>query len=220
MKRTTATILALLVAGAAHAEDAKTVTQLLLEKDAQLALQKLDKDIANTAPAPLSVNAAPAGQAKDARSEAPKTIAIYGVDGRAAGLPVTLRSYVKWDDQVYAAKVGGTVRGYKVMAITETGTRLARGKHIVSADRVDDDAVILVGEEKGARPAATPAATPPAGAPPSMPGPALMPMPMPMPAALPVPTPASMPAALPSTSPAASAAVGPARTSPALPNKG
>nr|WP_315591822.1 hypothetical protein [uncultured Cupriavidus sp.] len=209
MKRITAPILVLLMAGAAHAEEVKTVTQLLLEKDAQLALQKLDKDIATTAPAPASVNAVPAAQQSRGRSEAPKTIAVYGMDGRAAGLPLTLRSYVKWDDQVYAAKVGGTLKGYKVISITEGGTRLARGKHVIDADRVDDDAVILVGNEQGSArpsPSPTPAGTTPAAAAPGVPTPGAMPIPVPTPGALPLmPVPA---------------AVGAAPIAPTMPTKG
>ncbi len=213
MKRITAPILVLLMAGAAHAEEVKTVTQLLLEKDAQLALQKLDKDIATTAPAPASVNAVPAAQQSRGRSEPPKTIAVYGMDGRAAGLPLTLRSYVKWDDQVYAAKVGGTLKGYKVISITEGGTRLARGKHVIAADRVDDDAVILVGTEQGSArpsPSPTPASTTPPAAAPSMPIPGSMPMPSPVPT----------PGALPLTPPPAPAAVGAAPIAPTMPTKG
>ena len=149
MKRISTALLVSLAAGAAHADGVKTITQQLLEKDAQLALQKLDQDLAKGNPAPTSVAAAPASSEQRARDEAPKTIALYGVDGRAAGLPLTLRSYVKWGDQVYAAKVGGSVRGYKVVAISEAGTKLSRGKLTVNAARVDEDAVILAGEQSG-----------------------------------------------------------------------
>jgi len=173
MKRISTALLVCLAAGAAHADGVKTITQQLLEKDAQLALQKLDQDLAKGNPAPTSVAAAPASSEQRARDEAPKTIALYGVDGRAAGLPLTLRSYVKWGDQVYAAKVGGSVRGYKVVAISEAGTKLSRGKLTVNAARVDEDAVILAGEQSGGEVRATskqagplPGGTHPGGMPP------------------------------------------------------
>ncbi|MWL91437.1 hypothetical protein [Cupriavidus sp. SW-Y-13] len=149
MKRISTVLLVCLAAGAAHADGVKTVTQELLEKDAKLALQKLDQDLAKGNPAPTSVAATPAASEQSARDEAPKTVAIYGVDGRAAGLPLTLRSYVKWGDQVYAAKVGGSLRGYKVVAISEAGTKLSRGKQTINAARIDEDAVILSGEQSG-----------------------------------------------------------------------
>ncbi|EKZ98862.1 hypothetical protein ACUXQ2_005520 [Cupriavidus metallidurans] len=157
MNKISTALLVCLAAGAAHADGVKTVTQQLLEKDAQLALQKLDQDLAKGNPAPTSVAATPTSSPEQrARDEAPKTIALYGVDGRAAGLPLTLRSYVKWGDQVYAAKVGGSMRGYKVVSISEAGTKLSRGKQTINAARVDEDAVILAGEQSGGETRTTP----------------------------------------------------------------
>ena len=96
MKRISTALLVCLAAGAAHADGVKTVTQELLEKDAKLALQKLDQDLAKGNPAPTSVAATPSSSPdQHARDAAPKTVALYGMDGRAAGLPLTLRSYVK-----------------------------------------------------------------------------------------------------------------------------
>lgn len=196
MKRISSTLLVCLAAGAAHADGVKTVTQQLLEKDAQLALQKLDQDLAKGNPTPTSIAAVPVSQ--HARDESPKTIALYGVDGRAAGLPLTLRSYVKWGDQVYAAKIGGSVRGYKVVSITESGTKLARGKQTLNAARADDDAVILVGEQSGGdrttpKPVGPlPGSLPAAGAPSSV-APFPLMMPPTQPGALPLPAPTAAP---------------------------
>lgn len=200
MKRITTTLLVCLAAGAAHADGVKTVTQLLLEKDAQLALQKLDQDLAKGNPAPTSVAATPTSTEQRARDEAPKTIALYGVDGRAAGLPLTLRSYVKWGDQVYAAKVGGSLRDFKVVSISEAGTKLVRGKQTINAARVDEDAVILAGEQSGSEVRSTaktsgplPGGTPPVGGAPSGFTP-FPPMVAPAhPSALPTPVPAATP---------------------------
>ncbi|RZT35407.1 hypothetical protein [Cupriavidus agavae] len=186
MKRFTTILLTCLAASAAHADGVKTVTQQLLEKDAQLALQKLDQDLAKGNPAPTSVAAALAS-AEQRAHEAPKTIALYGVDGRAAGLPMALRSYVKWGDQVYAAKVGGSVRGYKVVSISESGTKLVRGKQTINAAKVDEDAVILAGEQAGSemRSSSKPAGPLPVpGATTGVsPFPPAMPLPLPLPVA-------------------------------------
>jgi len=139
MKRIAMTLLAV-AASLAHAEGDKTVTRVLLEKDAQIAVQKADQELAKTNPAPVVTTTAPTAEQREARG-VPKTVAIFGVDGSKAGLPVTLRSYVKWGSQVYPAKVGGTVRGYKVVSISESGTKLAKGKQTLTAERADDDAM-------------------------------------------------------------------------------
>lgn len=141
MKRIAMTFLAV-AASLAHAEGDKTVTRVLLEKDAQIAVQKADQELAKTNPAPVVTTTAPTAEQREARGT-PKTVAIFGMDGSKAGLPVTLRSYVKWGNQVYPAKVGGTVRGYKVVAISEAGTKLTKGKRTLTAERADDDAVLL-----------------------------------------------------------------------------
>jgi len=143
LKRIALTILASLCAvPAVHAEGEKTVTQQLIDKDAQVAVQKLDQELAKTNPVPITV--APVPSVTRGGSGKPKTVALFGVDGSAAGLPVTLRSYVQWGEHVYKAKVGGTVREYKVVSITAAGTKLAKGKQIVMAERLEDDAVLDV----------------------------------------------------------------------------
>jgi hypothetical protein len=129
-------------ASLAHADGDKTVTRVLLEKDAQIAVQKADQELAKTNPAPVVTTAAPTAEQREARGT-PKTVAIFGVDGSKAGLPVTLRSYVKWGGQVYPAKVGGNVRGYKVVSISEAGTKLSKGKQTLTAERADDESVLL-----------------------------------------------------------------------------
>lgn len=141
MKRIAMTFLAV-AASLAHAEGDKTVTRVLLEKDAQIAVHKADQELAKTNPAPVVTTTAPAAEQREGRGT-PKTVAIFGVDGSKAGLPITLRSYVKWGNQVYPAKVGGTVRGYKVVAISEAGTKLTKGKQTLTAERAGDDAVQL-----------------------------------------------------------------------------
>lgn len=134
------TLMLAMAASVSHAEADKSVTRLLLEKDAQIAVQKADQELAKTNPAPAVVTPAPTAN-QEVRT-APKTVAVFGMDGSKAGLPVTLRSYVKWGSEVYPAKVGGTVRGYKVVAITESGTTLSKGKHTLMAARADDEVVL------------------------------------------------------------------------------
>lgn len=141
MKRIAMTFLAV-AASLAHAEGDKTVTRVLLEKDAQIAVQKADQELAKTNPAPVVTTPAATAEQREARGT-PRTVAIFGVDGSKVGLPVTLRSYVKWGEQVYAAKVGGSVRGYKVVSISESGTKLSKGKQTLNAARADDDAVLV-----------------------------------------------------------------------------
>ncbi|WP_454754751.1 hypothetical protein [Cupriavidus necator] len=143
--------LALALAGTAVAdEDGRTITQRLLEADGKVALQKLELDLAKGAPAPAPVAAVPSKSAEARR--APQTIALYGVDGATAGGPIALRSYVKWGEQLYPAKVGARWRGYTVTAITEAGTTFSRGKAKVIAPMVLDDAAVLF-EQKAAEPA-------------------------------------------------------------------
>ncbi|QET04102.1 hypothetical protein FOB72_18115 (plasmid) [Cupriavidus pauculus] len=138
---TLATIALAMTATCAHAEGDKSVTRVLLEKDAQIAVQKADQELAKTNPAPVVVTP-PAAPSREAHS-VPKTVAVFGIDGSKAGLPVTLRSYVKWGNELYAARVGGSVRGYKVISITENGTTFAKGKQTLTAARADDEAVLL-----------------------------------------------------------------------------
>ncbi|MFP3617601.1 hypothetical protein SB778_46985, partial [Paraburkholderia sp. SIMBA_050] len=71
----------------------------------------------------------------------PRTIALYGVDGRAAGGAVSLRSYVQWGGETYSAKVGAKWRGYTVNAISESGTTLTKGKAKIFAPYEQDDAL-------------------------------------------------------------------------------
>lgn len=145
LRRAAVAALALLVAGPALADDDKSLAQKLIDADAKVALQKLQQELDKNAP-PTAVSAAPAGAAaaKPAAERTPQTIALYGVDGRAAGGAMTLRSYVRWGDQVYPAKVGGKWRGYTVSAITEIGTTFTRGKAKLFAPVVQDDAVVLL----------------------------------------------------------------------------
>jgi len=143
--------LALALSGTAVAdEDSKSMTQRLLEADGKVALQKLEQELAKGAPAPAPVAAAPSKSAEARR--APQTIALYGVDGAIAGGPLALRSYVKWGEQLYPAKVGARWRGYTVTAITEAGTTFSRGKSKLFAPMVLDDAAVLF-EQKAPEPA-------------------------------------------------------------------
>ncbi|MCY0852669.1 hypothetical protein [Cupriavidus sp. D39] len=143
-RRASAALVALLACGAAVADDDRSLTQKLIEADGKVALQKLEQDLAKTAPPP-ALSAAPAGAATGKVHErSPQTIALYGVDGRAAGGAVTLRSYVRWGDQVYPARVGANWRGFTVADITEAGTTFARGKTKVFAPLVQDDAAVLL----------------------------------------------------------------------------
>ncbi|WP_228772563.1 hypothetical protein [Cupriavidus necator] len=142
--------LAFALAGTAVADEGgKTITQRLLEADGKVALQKLELDLAKGAPAPAPV-AVPSKSAEAQR--APQTIALYGVDGATTGGPLALRSYVKWGEQLYPAKVGARWRGYTVTAITEAGTTFSRGKSKVIAPMVLDDAAVLF-EQKATEPA-------------------------------------------------------------------
>lgn len=181
MKRIAMSILAV-AASVAHAEGDKTVTRLLLEKDAQIAVQKADQELAKSNPAPVVVAPVPSAE-REARGT-PKTVAVFGVDGSKAGLPVTLRSYVKWGSQVYPAKVGGSVRGYKVVSISESGTKLSKGKQTLTAERAEDDSVLLdEPAQRGAAASGRPAGPLPSQAPAAATGmpfqPPMMPMPLP-----------------------------------------
>lgn len=181
MKRIAMTLLAV-AASLAHAEGDKTVTRLLLEKDAQIAVQKADQELAKTNPAPVVAAPAPTAEQREARA-VPKTVAIFGVDGSKAGLPVSLRSYVKWGNQIYPAKVGGSVRGFKVVSISESGTRLSKGKQTLTAERADDDVVLL--DEPAPRASVANAGAPipnhamPGGSAPMPSQPPVMPVPLP-----------------------------------------
>ncbi|MFC4524763.1 hypothetical protein [Cupriavidus pinatubonensis] len=150
LRRVTMAAFALLVAGPVLADDDRSLTQKLLDADAKVALQKLQQELDKNAPPPPML-AAPAGAAAamPAAEHAPQTIALYGVDGRAAGGAMTLRSYVRWGDQVYPAKVGGKWRGYTVSAISESGTTFTRGKAKLFAPVVQDDAVALLNDAPG-----------------------------------------------------------------------
>ncbi|AQV99471.1 hypothetical protein BJN34_36985 (plasmid) [Cupriavidus necator] len=196
--------LALLVAGPALADDDKSLIQKLIDADARVALQKLQQELDKNAPPP-AVSAAPAGAAAKAAAEhAPQTIALYGVDGRNAGGAVTLRSYVRWGDQVYPARVGAKWRGYMVSAISERGTTFTRGKARVFAPVVQEDAAVLLesaqagnagvaGVPARSGPLPTQAASLPTaqGTPPFFPIPSMSPAPgvSPMHAPLPLPLP-------------------------------
>jgi hypothetical protein len=138
MKRI-AMILLAVAASLAHAEGDKTVTRVLLEKDAQIAVQKADQELAKTNPAPVVTTTAPTAEQREARG-VPKTVAIFGVDGSRLASRSRCAA-MKWGSQVYPAKVGGTVRGYKVVSISESGTKLAKGKQTLTAERADDDAM-------------------------------------------------------------------------------
>lgn len=129
---------------AARAEDDRSMTRKLIDADAKLALQKLEADLNKNVPT-QNVSAAPAGVGvRSGGSEGgPHTIALYGVDGSAAGLPSNLRAYVKWGEQVYPARVGAKWRGYTVASINEDGTVLKRGKHVVLAPLDKDDAAVF-----------------------------------------------------------------------------
>ncbi|WP_354678532.1 hypothetical protein [Cupriavidus plantarum] len=199
---TLATIALAMTATYAHAEGEKSVTRVLLEKDAQIAVQKADQELAKTNPAPVVV--APPAAANRETHSAPKTVAVFGIDGSKAGLPVTLRSYVKWGNELYAARVGGSIRGYKVVAITEGGTTFAKGKQTLTAARADDQAVLV--EEPAPRTvnaAARPAEPLPGQSSASSPA-ALMPFQPAIPASVPAPVPAMAPPVAPA-SPAAPA---------------
>lgn len=163
--RTLAAIIGMAVVGSAYADDDKTLTQKLIEADGRLALQKMEQDLNKGTP-PATVSSAPAAapapteaRAAKERSKA-RTIALYGVDGRAAGGTLSLRSYVQWGGEICAARIGGQCRGYSVGAITERGTTLAKGKTTVFAPYEQDDTVNLV--EQGPQGEA-PTATRPAG---------------------------------------------------------
>lgn len=193
-RRASVALVVFLACGAAFADDDKSITQKLIEADGKVALQKLEQDLAKTAPAP-PVSAAPAGAATVKPHErSPQTIALYGVDGRAAGGAVNLRSYVRWGDQIYPARVGAKWRGFTVADISGAGTTFARGKTKVFAPLVQEDAAVLLDsgraggqEATTARPAAPLPAQVPAMAPGFPTGPQ---MPMPQPAFQPpAPTP-------------------------------
>lgn len=188
--RTLATIIGLAVIGGAYADDDKTITQKLVEADGRIALQKMEQDLNKGAPPAAAVSAAPTPaqvRAVADRSKA-RTIALYGVDSRAAGGTLSLRSYVQWGDEIHAARVGGKWRGYTVSAITERGTTMAKGKTTVFAPYEQDDTVNLVEQRpQGEAPTATRPAGPlppqgstPAGFTPLIPP---QPSPSPMPAA-------------------------------------
>ena len=193
-RRASVVLVAFLACGAALADDDKSITQKLIEADGKVALQKLEQDLAKTAPAP-ALTAAPAGATTvKAHERSPQTIALYGVDGRAAGGAVNLRSYVRWGDQVYPARVGAKWRGFTVADITEAGTTFARGKTKVFAPLVQEDAAVLLESGRAGGPdaaTARPAAPLPAQVPAMTPGfPTAPQMPMPQPAFQPpVPTP-------------------------------
>ncbi|MCP3018267.1 hypothetical protein [Cupriavidus basilensis] len=141
--RIAATLLVLATAGGVHAEEDKSITRQLIEADGKVALKKLNQDLAGNAPPP-AVPAAPAGAAEaKARERSPQTIALYGIDGTSAGGAVNLRSYVRWGEQVYPARVGAKWRGYTVSSISEAGTTFSRGKTKVFAPLVQDDAAVL-----------------------------------------------------------------------------
>jgi len=150
MKRTLITFAALALASSfgARAEEAKpmTETQRLIAKDAQLAEQQLDQALAKGAPPPV-VSAAPAGAVAAApKDRGPQTVAVYGVDASALGIRKELRGYVRWQGQLYPAKVGGTIRGYTVASVTEKGTTLTRGKTRLVANLVEEDLTALPGQ--------------------------------------------------------------------------
>jgi len=193
----------LLACGVVLADDDVSITRKLIEADGKVALQKLEQDLAKTAPAP-TLTAAPAGATTvRAHERSPQTIALYGVDGRAAGGAVSLRSYVRWGDQVYPARVGAKWRGFTVADISAAGTTFARGKTKVFAPLVEEDAAVLLESGRGGAPEAATArqAAPlPAQVPGMTPGfPPAPQMPMPQPAFQPpVPTP-PLPAAAPAS---------------------
>ncbi|MCY0853403.1 hypothetical protein [Cupriavidus sp. D39] len=192
IRRASVAVVALLVCGAVLADDDKSITQRLIEADGKVALQKLEQDLAKSAPAP-ALTAAPAGATTvKARERSPQTIALYGVDGRAAGGAMSLRSYVRWGDQVYPARVGAKWRGFTVADISGAGTTFTRGKTKVFAPLVQEDAAVLLdaGRVGGPEAAARPAAPLPAQVPAMAPGfPTAPQMPMPQPAFQPpVPT--------------------------------
>ena len=203
--RTLATIIGMAVIGGAYADDDKTITQKLVEADGRIALQKMEQDLNKGAP-PAAVSAAPTpAQVKAVadRSKA-RTIALYGVDGRAAGGKLSLRSYVQWGGEICAARVGGQCRGYAVGAITERGTTLAKGKTTVFAPYEQDDTVNLVEQRpQGEAPTASRAAgplppqgsTPPGFTPliPTQPSPSPTPAVLATPAVAPAPLPAGFP---------------------------
>lgn len=189
IRRASVAMVALVACGTALADDDKSITRKLIEADGKVALQKLEQDLAKTAPAP-ALTAAPAGATTvKAHERSPQTIALYGVDGRAAGGAVNLRSYVRWGDQVYPARVGAKWRGFTVADISEAGTTFARGKTKVFAPLVQEDAAVLLESGRAGGPEAAtarPAAPLPAPLPAMTPG---FPMAPQMPIQPPVPTP-------------------------------
>ncbi|MCK4118396.1 hypothetical protein ACI2UK_13725 [Ralstonia nicotianae] len=144
-----------LAASGGAAAQTKSVAERLIDGDATIALQKMQQQIDRTALAAV-VSAAPAAgePRRGAADSGPKTLALYGVDGSAAGLPVSLRTYVRWGDEVYAAKVGAKWRGYTVTGISEEGTTLAHGRRKLFAPLNKNDAGVFE----------TPVATKPAAA--------------------------------------------------------
>lgn len=192
-------LLMLASAGGVLADDEKSVAQLLIDADAKLALQKINRDLDKGA-GPAPVSAAPAGvPAAKVRDRAPQTIALYGVDGRQAGGSMNLRSYVKWGDQVYPARVGAKWRGFTVSDISEAGTTFSRGKAKVFAPLVQEDAAVLLEPPRGAVAGgaqATPAGPLPAQAGGFAPGPFPPPLPT-MAPTLPMAPPMAPPMAAP-----------------------
>ncbi|MEN7527675.1 MULTISPECIES: hypothetical protein [unclassified Cupriavidus] len=190
--RTLAAILGLAVVGGAYADDdTKTITQKLIDADGRVALQKIEQDLNKGAP-PAAVSAAPnPAQAKaEVERSRPRTIALYGVDGRSAGGAMSLRSYVQWGGETYSARVGAKWRGYTVSAITESGTTLTKGKSKLFAPYEQDDAVNLFEQRPGgegmnaARPSSPlPQGGLPGAAAPSFQMPSTLPQPAQMPAA-------------------------------------
>ncbi|SDD57400.1 hypothetical protein SAMN05216345_11198 [Cupriavidus sp. YR651] len=207
--RTLAGILGFALVGGAYADDnGKTLTQKLIDADGRVALQKMEQDLNKGAP-PAAVSAAPTpAQVKaEADRSKPRTIALYGVDGRAAGGALSLRSYVQWGGETYAAKVGGKWRGYTISGITESGTTLTKGKARIFAPYEQDDAVNLIDQRQSgdASTAGRPSSplqpqgvspTAPAGFTPMMPA---QPSPLPTPATpvMPALAPAQQPGGMP-----------------------
>lgn len=206
------------VAPAYADEDGKSLTRKLIDTEAQVALQKLEQDLTKGAP-PAAVVATPTPAVVKAQAERarPRTIALYGVDGRAAGGVLSLRSYVQWGGETHAAHVGSKWRGYTVSSISESGTTLTKGKSKVFAPYEQDDSVNLVdptqetGGASGARPAG-PLPSAVAGSAAASNGPMPM-MPPQLPAQFPGQLPlnaAPAPAGLPSAPVTPSVPVGPA----------
>ncbi len=81
-------ILGLVFTGGAFADDdSKTITQKLIDADGRVALQKIEQDLNKGAAPTAAVSAAPNTAQVKAETERsrPRTIALYGVDGRFAG---------------------------------------------------------------------------------------------------------------------------------------